>query len=70
MQYLGNREPALSELFDDHVMRLVMARDRLNPDEVRAEVEAARKALFQLMPAESRSLRQSSWEARAARPLR
>ena len=40
MLYLGNREPALDEVLDDPIVRLVMARDRLPPEEVRAHVEA------------------------------
>ena len=38
--YLGNREPALDEVLGDPIVRLVMARDRLPPGEVRAHVEA------------------------------
>ncbi len=45
MPYLGNREPPLDEVFDDHIVRLVMARDRLAPEEVRTQVEAARHQL-------------------------
>jgi hypothetical protein len=45
MSYLGNREPPLDEMFDDPIVRLVMARDRLLPDDVRAYVEAAVRRL-------------------------
>ena len=45
MQYLGNREPPLDEVFDDPIVRLVMARDRIPPDEVRAYVDVARRSL-------------------------
>ncbi|WP_162937531.1 hypothetical protein [Indioceanicola profundi] len=34
------REPKLHELLDDPLVRLVMARDGLSPDEVRRVVEA------------------------------
>jgi hypothetical protein len=49
MQYLGNREPSLDEVFDDPIVRLVMARDRILPDEVRAYVDAARRSLGELV---------------------
>jgi len=45
MLYLENQEPPLDEVFDDHIVRLVMARDRLAPEEVRTQVEAARHQL-------------------------
>jgi hypothetical protein len=45
MSYLGNREPPLDELFEDPIVRLVMARDRLLPDDVKAYVEAAIRRL-------------------------
>ena len=45
MPYLGNREPPLGEVLDDPIVRLIMARDRLLPDEVRAHVEVARRRL-------------------------
>jgi hypothetical protein len=45
MQYLGNREPLLEEIFDDPIVRLVMARDGISSDETRAYVEAARRSL-------------------------
>jgi hypothetical protein len=40
MSYLGNREPPLDEVLDDPIVRLVMARDRLLPDDVKAYVDA------------------------------
>ena len=43
--YLGNREPALDEVLGDPIVRLVMACDRLPPEEMRATVEAARRRL-------------------------
>jgi hypothetical protein len=49
MQYLGNREPPLDEVFDDPIVRLVMARDRTPPDEVRAYVDAARRSLGEVV---------------------
>ncbi|HEV2552099.1 MAG TPA: hypothetical protein VGU20_32625 [Stellaceae bacterium] len=45
MLYFGNREPPLDEVFDDPIVRLLMARDGLPPDEARACVERARAAL-------------------------
>jgi hypothetical protein len=45
MLYLGNREPPLEEVFDDPIVRLLMVRDGLPPDEARACVERARAAL-------------------------
>jgi hypothetical protein len=45
MLYLGNREPPLDEVLDDPIVRLVMSRDRLTRDEVRAQIEAARQQL-------------------------
>jgi hypothetical protein len=45
MPYLGNREPALDDLLDDPIVRLVMARDRLAPETVRCHFEAARRSL-------------------------
>jgi hypothetical protein len=47
MPYSGNREPPLDEVFADHIVHLVMARDRLVPEEVRAQMEAARHQLRQ-----------------------
>ncbi|MFM2045916.1 MAG: hypothetical protein RLY86_4492 [Pseudomonadota bacterium] len=35
------REPTLHQLIDDPLVRLVMARDGLSPDEVRRVMEAA-----------------------------
>jgi hypothetical protein len=46
MPYLENQEPPLDEVFDEHIVRLVMARDRLAPEEVRTQVEAARNRLL------------------------
>jgi hypothetical protein len=45
MHYFGNREPSLDEVFDDPIVRLLMARDGLPPDEARACVERVRVAL-------------------------
>lgn len=45
MLYFGNREPPLDEVFDDPIVRLLMARDGLPPDEARACVERMRAAL-------------------------
>jgi hypothetical protein len=45
MLYFGNREPPLNEVFDDPIVRLLMARDGLPPDEARAYVERVRAAL-------------------------
>ena len=45
MLYFGNREPPLDEVFDDPIVRLLMARDGLPPDEARACVERVRAAL-------------------------
>jgi hypothetical protein len=45
MVYLGNCEPTLDEVFDDPIVRLVMARDHLPPEEVRVHIEAAQRRL-------------------------
>lgn len=45
MSYLGNREPPLDEVLDDPIVRLVMARDRLMPGDVKAYVDAAMRRL-------------------------
>jgi hypothetical protein len=45
MHYFGNREPPLEEVFDDPIVRLLMARDGLPPDEARACVERVRASL-------------------------
>lgn len=45
MLYLGNREPPLDEVLDDPIVRLVMARDRLLPEEVRVNIQAAQRRL-------------------------
>jgi hypothetical protein len=45
MSYLGNREPPLDEVLDDPIVRLVMARDRLMPDDVKAYVDAVVRRL-------------------------
>ena len=45
MLYFGNREPPLDELFDDPIVRLLMARDGLPPGEARACVERVRASL-------------------------
>jgi hypothetical protein len=41
MHCFDNREPPLDEIFADPIVRLVMARDGLQPSEVRALVEDA-----------------------------
>ncbi len=38
-------EPRLDEMLDDPIVRLVMARDRLSPDRVRAEMTEAAERL-------------------------
>jgi hypothetical protein len=45
MPYLGNREPQLDEVLDDPIVRLVMVRDRLTREEVRAQLDAAQQSL-------------------------
>jgi hypothetical protein len=45
MLYFGNREPPLDEVFDDPIVRLLMARDGMPPDEARAHVERVRASL-------------------------
>jgi hypothetical protein len=45
MMYLGNCEPPLDEVLDEPIVHLVMACDRLPPQEVRANVEAAQRWL-------------------------
>ena len=45
MLYVGNREPPLDEVLNDPIVRLVMARDGLPPEEARAHIEAARRRL-------------------------
>jgi len=62
MLYFGNREPPLDEVFDDPIVRLLMARDGLPPDEARACVERMRAALRErgrLLAATGRSTRVS-----------
>jgi hypothetical protein len=39
----GNEEPALDELLDDPVMRIMLARDGLTAEDVRALVAALRR---------------------------
>ena len=46
MPYLGNREPALDDLLDDPIVRLVMTRDQVAPETVRHHFEAARRSLL------------------------
>jgi len=43
MQYLANREPPLDDLFVDPIIRLVMARDHLQVDKLRAQLETVRR---------------------------
>lgn len=50
MLYFGNREPPLDEVFDDPIVRLLMARDGMPPDEARACVERVRAALRERSP--------------------
>ena len=38
MQYLTNREPRLDDVLDDPIVQLVMKRDGLHPESVRAHV--------------------------------
>jgi hypothetical protein len=45
MPYLGNREPPLDEVLDDPIVGLLMARDRLTREEVRAQLDAAQQSL-------------------------
>lgn len=54
MLYLGNREPPLDEVLDDPIVRLVMARDRLLPEEVRVNIQAAQRRLRE--PRQSREV--------------
>lgn len=42
MLYSGNCEPALDDLLDDPIVRLVMARDQLAPETVRRHFAAVR----------------------------
>ena len=56
--YCGNAEPTIDELLDDHIVRLLMARDLLTADEVRACVEATRQRL--------RARREPPWRVRRA----
>ena len=42
MLYSGNREPFLEEILDDSIVRLVMARDRVCEEDVRALFKAIR----------------------------
>ena len=44
----AGREPALAELLDDPIMALLWRADRLDPNEVRAELRALRLKLRQL----------------------
>jgi hypothetical protein len=43
VQYFGNREPPLDEVLNDPIVRLVMGRDRLLPNEARADSAALRQ---------------------------
>ena len=43
MIYLGNRQPPLDEVVNDPIVRIVIARDRLNGEEAQAQIEAARE---------------------------
>jgi hypothetical protein len=64
MLYLGNREPSLEEVFDDPIVRLLMERDGLPPDEARACVERVRATL------RARSQPSAPAAARATRGVR
>ena len=43
--YLRNAEPTVEELLDDPIAHLLMARDRLQPEQVWAYVNDARRRL-------------------------
>ena len=45
MLYIGNREPPLDEVLNDPIVGLLMARDRLTREVVRAQMEAAQRHL-------------------------
>jgi hypothetical protein len=44
-QYLGNREPALDQIFSDPIVRLALECDGVSPAEARARIEVARQHL-------------------------
>ena len=43
--YLRNAEPTVEELLDDPIAHLLMARDRLQPEQIWAYVNNARRKL-------------------------
>ena len=43
--WFRNAEPTVDELLDDPIAQLLMARDRLQPEQVRAYVNDARRKL-------------------------
>jgi hypothetical protein len=43
--YRGNSEPTVDELLDEEIVRLLIERDLLTVEEVRACLEAARRRL-------------------------
>lgn len=63
MLYLGNREPPLDEVLNDPIVGLVMARDRLTRDVVRAQMEAAQRHLRDRRR-DGRNLRESPFAIR------
>lgn len=46
--YSANREPSLDEVFDDPIVHLVLARDRLRVDEVRAQMRVAQMRICEV----------------------
>lgn len=54
MLYSGNDEPPLDEVLDDPIVRLVMARDRVTREEVRAHIEAVRQQLSVMLMTDGR----------------
>lgn len=42
--YRGNEEPTIEELLSDPIASLVMARDKLRPDQIWACIRAARRS--------------------------
>lgn len=65
MHYLGNREPTLDELLCDPIVRLVMARDSLSAETVRAHFEAVRRTLRRRRSADAKRCEQPrAWRRR------
>jgi hypothetical protein len=50
MLYSDNREPPVDELLEDPIVHLVMARDGLSPEDVRAYIDLARRRLRERRP--------------------